>query len=119
MVAILGVNAFHADSAACLIIDGTLVGAVAEERLGQRLKHCPDFPGNAIRWLLADNGLKLRDITHVALPRDTSANRAAKAAYVLKNPTTGIPAALEHFRRSRRTTSMIDLLAQTCEEDPT
>ncbi len=32
MSVILGFNAFHADSAACLVVDGQLVGAVAEER---------------------------------------------------------------------------------------
>ena len=29
MTAILGINAYHADAAACLLIDGQLVGAVA------------------------------------------------------------------------------------------
>ncbi|HET7409708.1 MAG TPA: carbamoyltransferase N-terminal domain-containing protein, partial [Paracoccaceae bacterium] len=83
MTAILGVNAFHADSAACLVLDGKLVGAVAEERLGDRVKHCSRFPANAVRWLLADNGLSLSDIDYVAVPRDTRANRAAKIDYVL------------------------------------
>ena len=41
MNAILGFNAFHADSAACLVVEGQLVGAVAEERLGDRQKHSP------------------------------------------------------------------------------
>ena len=118
MTAILGMNTFHADSSACLLIDGELVGAVAEERLGERLKHSPKFPENAIRWLLADNGLKLRDITHVALPRDTTANRGAKAAYVARNPMRGVPAALEHLRRSKSTVSMLEQLANICGEDP-
>jgi predicted NodU family carbamoyl transferase len=82
MTVILGFNAFHADSAACLVVDGQLVGAVAEERLGERQKHSPAFPANAIRRLLADAGLRLRDVTHVALARDPGANRAAKMAYV-------------------------------------
>lgn len=30
---ILGLNAYHADSAACLLIDGKLVAAAEEERL--------------------------------------------------------------------------------------
>lgn len=119
MSAILGLNTFHADSSACLLIDGELVGAVAEERLGERLKHSPKFPENAIRWLLADNGLKLRDITHVAFPRDTTANRGAKAAYVARNPMRGVPAALEHLRRSKNTVSMLENLAYICGEDPT
>ena len=59
MNVILGFNAFHADSAACLVVDGQLVGAVAEERLGERQKHSPAFPAHAIRRLLADAGLRL------------------------------------------------------------
>ena len=47
MSVILGLNFHHADSAACLLVDGRLVGAVAEERLGDRLKHSPAFPENA------------------------------------------------------------------------
>jgi carbamoyltransferase len=118
MTAILGLNAFHADSAACLVVDGKLVGAVAEERLGKREKHSPRFPENAVRWLLAHAGLRLRDITHVALPRDTGANRAAKIGYVARNPRKGAAAALEHFGRTRRTESVLDRLAAICEEDP-
>lgn len=118
MSVILGLNAFHADSAACLLIDGKLVGAVAEERLGERFKHSPEFPQNAVRWLLADNGLRLRDVTHVALPRDTQANRAAKVGYVARNPATGIGAAVEHLRRRQKTVTMLDQLATVCDEDP-
>ena len=44
MSVILGLNFHHADAAACLLVDGRLVGAVAEERLGDRLKHSPAFP---------------------------------------------------------------------------
>ncbi len=47
MTVILGFNAFHADSAACLVVDGVLQGAVAEERLGERHKHSSAFPANA------------------------------------------------------------------------
>jgi carbamoyltransferase len=117
MTAILGINAFHADSAACLVIDGKLVGAVAEERLGERLKHSPKFPENAVRWLLADNGLRLSDITHVALARDTRANRQAKISWVLANPGKGIRAAAEHFSRAGRTANLQATLAAICDAD--
>lgn len=118
MSVILGLNAFHADAAACLLIDGKLVGAVAEERLGERFKHSPEFPENAIRWLLADNGVRLSDVTQVALPRNTRANRGAKMRYVALNPGTGIAAAREHFRRGKKTGGMIAQLAHACGEDP-
>lgn len=118
MTAILGLNAFHADSAACLLVDGKLVGAVAEERLGNRVKHTSDFPAEAVRWLLQDNGLKLSDVTHVAIPRDTTRNRMAKVSWIAKNPVRGVAAALEHLSRSKKTTSMIEQLASICGEDP-
>ena len=41
---ILGLNVFHPDSSACVLKDGKLVAAVAEERLGPRLKHAAGFP---------------------------------------------------------------------------
>lgn len=117
MTVILGLNAFHADAAACLVVDGKLKGAVAEERLGDRVKHSSAFPANAIRHLLRDNGLSLSDVTHVALPRDTSANRAAKAAWIARNPVRGVKAAIENLTRSKRTGNMITGLAEICGED--
>jgi len=118
MTAILGLNAFHADSAACLVIDGKLVGAVAEERLGNRQKHTSAFPEQSIQWLLKDNGISLSDITHVALPRDTSANRRAKARWIASNPARGLKAVQEHLSRSKKTGSMIDRLSAIVGEDP-
>jgi carbamoyltransferase len=103
VTAILGINAFHADSAACLVTDGVLAGAVAEERLGDRLKHSPRFPANAIRGLLEDAGLRLKDLTHVAVARDPSANHPAKARYVLGRPLQAAGAVVEHLRRNNRT----------------
>src|SRR6056297_1866479 len=118
MTAILGLNAFHPDSAACLVVDGKLVGAVAEERLGARNKHTMAFPKNAIRWLLEDAGLRLRDITHVAIARQPSANLAAKANYVLFNPSVGAEAVKRFLGRQRNTAGTLDTLAEICGEDP-
>ena len=118
MSVILGINSFHADSAACLLVDGQLVAAVAEERLGERLKHSPKFPAHALRYVLAEAGLRLRDVTHVAIPRDTTANRSAKVRHVVKNPISGTKAALEHLKRKGQTTALLDQLAELCDEDP-
>ncbi len=38
MTLILGLNAYHADSSACLLRDGLLVAAAEEERF-RRIKH--------------------------------------------------------------------------------
>lgn len=118
MTAILGLNAFHPDSSACLVIDGKLVGAVAEERLGQRKKHTMSFPINAIRWLLNDNGLRLSDITHVAVARAPKANVMAKATYTLSNPKIGWDAASRFFSRQKETSTTLKKLPDLCGEDP-
>src|SRR5262249_20301051 len=69
-------------------------------------------------WLFEHSGLRLRDITHVAVPRDAAANWAAKVGYVARNPRKGIAAALEHLGRKRQSGSMLDQLASICDEDP-
>jgi carbamoyltransferase len=80
--AILGINAFHADAAACLVVDGRVVAAAEEERF-RRIKHWAGFPSEAIRWCLADAGLAPGDLAHVAINSDPRANRWRKLAYVL------------------------------------
>jgi carbamoyltransferase len=64
-VRILGISAFYHDSAAALLIDGQPVAAAQEERF-TRKKHDPGFPDNAIRYCLAEGGLTLDDLDHVA-----------------------------------------------------
>ena len=118
MSIILGVNSFHADSAACLLIDGRLVGAVAEERLGRRIKHTSRFPENAIRWLLEENGVRVKDLTHLAVPRDSAANRLAKATHIARNPLEGARAVAEHYRRQQVTQDYFAQIPKICDVDP-
>lgn len=117
MTAILGLNAFHPDSSACLLIDGKLVGAVAEERLGLRNKHTMAFPENAIRWLLDEASIRLSDITHVAVARAPNTNFLAKASYAISNPAVGINAATRFLRRHQETALTLKSLPEVCGED--
>lgn len=82
MTYILGLNAYHADAAACLVKDGALVAAVEEERF-RRVKHWGGFPGESIRYCLAEAGISLADVEHVAINSDNRANRWRKLGYVL------------------------------------
>ncbi len=61
---ILGISAFYHDSAAALVIDGSIVAAAQEERFTRR-KHDPRFPGHAIRYCLAEAGIEARDLDQV------------------------------------------------------
>ena len=53
------------DSAAALVVDGTPVAAVAEERIS-RNKHTGDFPKGAIASCLAQAGLTLAEVDEIA-----------------------------------------------------
>ena len=64
MTAILGISAFYHDSAAALVVDGTIVAAAQEERFSRR-KHDEAFPTRAIRFCLDEAGLSAEQIDYV------------------------------------------------------
>ena len=53
---ILGISAYYHDSAACLVVDGTVVAAAQEERF-TRKKHDQGFPIHAIDYCLSVGGV--------------------------------------------------------------
>jgi carbamoyltransferase len=118
MSVILGINAFHPDAAACVVVDGQLRAAIAEERLGKRIKHYPAFPIEAARRVLQDAGVELKDVTHVAVARDSHANRRAKVRYTLAHPVRSAGAVLEHLRRNAQTRGIPHMLAEGLGFDP-
>ena len=83
MTAILGLNVYHGDAAAALVVDGDIVAAVEEERF-TRLKHVAGFPAQAAAWCLEDAGLTAADLDHVAVGRDPRANLGAKVQQTLR-----------------------------------
>jgi carbamoyltransferase len=83
VTAILGLNVYHGDAAAALVVDGELVAAAEEERF-TRLKHVAGFPAHASAWCLAEAGLAAADLDHVAVGRDPRANLGAKVQQTLR-----------------------------------
>lgn len=55
---VLGINAYHGDSAACLIENGRIIAAVEEERFN-RVKHWAGFPVESIKYCLEYAGITL------------------------------------------------------------
>lgn len=98
---ILGLNAYHGDSAAALVKDGKLIAAAEEERF-RRIKHWSGMPSEAIRWCLQDAGLKLSDVDHIAINRNPKVNNLRRALYVLrKRPSMDlIKKRLSNIRRA-------------------
>ena len=111
---IVGLNAFHPDSAACALVDGKLVAAVAEERLGPRHKHVAGFPGRALQRVLQMAGATIRDVDYVAVGNDSNANLGAKVRHVLKSPVNSARGVLTHFQRRSKMKSLQQLVAEAC-----
>jgi len=81
-VLILGINAYHGDSSACLIRDGRLVAAAEEERF-RRIKHWAGFPSESIRYCLAEAGVDLTAVEQAAINSDPGANFWRKAWFAV------------------------------------
>jgi len=81
---ILGLNAYHGDSAAAIIADGVLIAAAEEERF-LRVKHWAGFPYESIKYCLNKVGVELQDLDYIALNRNTRANLHKKILFTLKN----------------------------------
>ncbi|PWT73900.1 MAG: carbamoyltransferase, partial [Chloroflexi bacterium] len=63
---VLGLNAYHGDSAACLVRDGKLIAAAEEERF-RRIKHWAGFPTEAIKYCVGAAGVTVADLDVVAI----------------------------------------------------
>ncbi len=110
---ILGINAYHGNASAAVVCDGSLVAAVEEERFN-RVKYAAGFPAQAIRYCLREAGLKLKEIDHVAVPRNPYARLGTKLSYALRMPS---------FARARakvlaKFTGIREALAAAFDSDP-
>ena len=84
---ILGINAFHADSAACIIIDGKIICAIEEERL-TRVKHWAGFPESSISACLKIANMKIDELDYIAVNRDPNTHIFKKITFAItKKPS--------------------------------
>ena len=79
---ILGINAYHGDASAALVVDGRLIAAVEEERFN-RIKHWAGFPAQSILYCLSEAGLRPTDLDHVAVSFDPRANFLRRVGFVV------------------------------------
>src|SRR5882672_11878085 len=113
---ILGLNMFHADASAAILVDGKIAFAVAEERLN-RHKHYGGFPSRAVKACLDAVGAKITDIAHVAVGQDSDAHLAKKVQYALANPAK-ILNFIKMRQRKEALRDLRSLLAKALEVDP-
>jgi carbamoyltransferase len=110
---ILGINAYHGNASAAIVCEGRLVAAVEEERFN-RVKYAAGFPAQAIRYCLKEAGLELKDIHHVAVPRNPYARLGTKLLYAIRMPSF----ARERMKVLAKFTGIPEALAQAFDMDP-
>ncbi len=110
---ILGINAYHGNASAALVSDGRLVAAVEEERFN-RVKYAAGFPAQAARYCLAEAGITLGEVDHVAIPRNPWARLGKKLLYALRMPRF----ASERAKVLAKFTGIPEALAQAFDADP-
>ncbi len=106
---ILGLNAYHGDSSACIVVDGKLIAAVEEERF-TRIKHWAGLPVLAVQYCLQEAGVSLAEVDHIAVNRDPKANVMRKVLYTFaKKPSFGLVK-----NRLKNAGKVIDLKSALC-----
>ena len=109
MAYILGINAYHGDSSACLIKDGQLIAAVEEERY-RRIKHWAGLPTESIRYCLEEAGITLDKVDAIAINQDAKASFWKKVGFTLSNrPNLGM--LLDRLKNKRDRVSVASQLA--------
>ncbi|PIV32046.1 MAG: carbamoyltransferase [Lysobacterales bacterium CG02_land_8_20_14_3_00_62_12] len=113
---VLGLNAFHADAAAALVIDGQVIAAAEEERFC-RIKHWAGFPAQATAYCLQAAGITLADVDHLAVNTDPRAAWGRRLWQVVRRPPT-LASMVDRLRNRTRRHHALDALRQAFPEAP-
>jgi carbamoyltransferase len=108
---ILGINAYHADASASLLIDGKLIVAIEEERF-TRTKHWAGFPVQSIIFCLKEAKISLSDIDYIAIGRDPKAKLFKKLRFLLSSPIHAFRYALTRLHNAKQVSSIEEILMQ-------
>ncbi len=108
MSIVLGINAYHGDSSACIVVGGKLVAAAEEERF-RRIKHWAGFPTEAVRYCLAEAGVQLSAVDHVALNSDPRANLLRKVVFAVRQ-RPDLKLVLDRLRNAQKRASVAEEL---------
>ncbi|MEM7102362.1 MAG: carbamoyltransferase C-terminal domain-containing protein [Bacteroidota bacterium] len=106
---ILGINAYHGDSSACIYKNGELIAATEEERI-RRVKHWAGLPTEAIKFCLEEAGISLKDVDYITISRDPFAKIEKKILHSLKK-LVSVTAIADRAKNSMKIRSLKDDIA--------
>jgi carbamoyltransferase len=98
---ILGINAYHADASAAILVNGKLIAATEEERF-TRTKHWAGFPVQAIEFCLNEAGVSLKDVDYICIGRDPKAKFKKKLAFIMKSPIHVLKYAVNRLSNAKK-----------------
>jgi len=84
MKVIIGINTYHADSSACILVDGKIIAAVEEERINRK-KHFSGYPIESIKECLKIANKKDCEITDIAFNTEPKSNLIKKIIFFFLN----------------------------------
>jgi carbamoyltransferase len=112
---ILGINAYHGDASACIVVDGVVLAAAEEERFN-RIKHWAGFPALSIKYCLEEARISLSDVELLAINSDPKANYTKKISHVLKYRVS-LHLILDRLKNSKARKSIHECLEDAFPDD--
>ena len=102
---ILGINSYHADASAAILVNGQLIAATEEERF-TRTKHWAGFPVQAIVFCLKEANITLKDVDYICIGRDPKAKFKKKLAFMMQSPAHVLKYAMNRFSNAKKINSI-------------
>ncbi len=106
---ILGINAYHGDSSACILKNGEVIAASEEERF-RRIKHWAGFPSEAIKFCLNEAKISIEEVDYITISRKPSANLHKKILHTIKNKVS-LKAMKDRLANSKKVASVKEELS--------
>ena len=113
---ILGINAYHGDSSACILKSGVVIAATEEERF-RRIKHWAGFPSEAIKFCLQEAEISVEELDFVTISRNPKANLSKKVIHTLRNKV-GFKTIFDRLINSKKVSSFKEELAKVFSVSP-
>ncbi len=112
---IIGINAYHADSSACIIKDQNLIFAIEEERL-RRIKHWAGFPILSIKNCLEVAKINLSDVDYICINSNPKVNIIKKIIHILKYRPS-IKLIINKFRNKKKNQNIKNIIKREFTND--
>jgi len=87
---ILGVFGGYYNPAACLVVDGRMVGFIEEEKLTRKKTERDIYPVRSVRYVLGEAGISMADVDRIAFPWDNIAGMTSLPWIALREAVKGM-----------------------------